>query len=193
MGIIPALAQLNLEEDNSPPLILSPSHLLAWTFAVAFFGVFLAVPLRKQVIVKEQLVFPSGTATAQLISVLHAVPPPGMKNRSSRNGRSRGDYQMIDDAVRNDDEEVEEVLIEEKKIDQDGWNSLIWSFTVSASYTVSVPVCRILDLVLMVSQIQLLSLAFPVVNAIPIFDVFGSLAHDYLWWLVKSLDVQIFL
>ena len=41
-------------------------HTLTISFEVAFFGVFLAVPLRKQVIVKEKLVFPSGTATAQV-------------------------------------------------------------------------------------------------------------------------------
>ena len=33
-------------------------------------GIF-AIPLRKQVIVKEKLPFPSGSATATLISVLH--------------------------------------------------------------------------------------------------------------------------
>jgi hypothetical protein len=32
------------------------------------------------------------------------------------------------------------------------------------------------------SPSQLLSLAFPVVYAIPIFNVFGNLAHNWLWW-----------
>lgn len=61
VGVIPALAQLSIAEDGSPPLVLSPLHLILWCLAVAFFGVFLAVPLRRQVIIKEKLVFPSGT------------------------------------------------------------------------------------------------------------------------------------
>ena len=35
------------------------------------FGVVFAVPLRKEVIVREKLKFPSGTATALMIGVLH--------------------------------------------------------------------------------------------------------------------------
>lgn len=31
---------------------------------------------------------------------------------------------------------------------------------------------------------QLLSLAFPVVYAIPIFNLFGNLAHNWMWWCV---------
>lgn len=155
-----------MKDDNSPPLILSPSHLILWTFAVAFFGVFVAVPLRRQFIVKEKLVFPSGTATAQLISVLHAIPPPGMNNR-----RKRGDYQrlaMADELTFNESEP--EVEVEATKIDQAGWTSLISSFSISALYT-------------------LLSLAFPVINAIPLFDLFyPSLAHSYLFWFSPSFS-----
>lgn len=42
-----------------------------WSLGVAFFGVFFAVPLRKQTIIREKLRFPSGTATAEMISLLH--------------------------------------------------------------------------------------------------------------------------
>jgi uncharacterized oligopeptide transporter (OPT) family protein len=38
---------------------------------LAFFGVFFAVPLRRQTILREKLKFPSGTATAHMIKVLH--------------------------------------------------------------------------------------------------------------------------
>jgi uncharacterized oligopeptide transporter (OPT) family protein len=40
---------------------------------MAFFGVFVAVPLRYQTIIKEKLRFPSGTATASVIQTLHGV------------------------------------------------------------------------------------------------------------------------
>eukprot|EP00873_Tetraselmis_striata_P000447 jgi/Tetstr1/420711/TSEL_011794.t1 len=74
VGIIPALQQLTPEEN--PPgggVWLSPPQMLAWGAALAFFGVFFAVPLREQVIVREQLPFPSGTATAKVIAILHGT------------------------------------------------------------------------------------------------------------------------
>ncbi|KAF9175964.1 hypothetical protein BGX21_005306 [Mortierella sp. AD011] len=80
VGIIPAL-QLMTSDDNpatetSPggPVFLSAGQMILWSLAVAFFGVFIAVPLRKQVVIKEKLPFPSGTATAQMIGVLHNAP-----------------------------------------------------------------------------------------------------------------------
>lgn len=76
VGIIPALEQLDLTLDGVGPMKLSFWQLIGWSIGICFFGVFLAVPLRKQVIVKEKLVFPSGTATAQLIALLHKIPPP---------------------------------------------------------------------------------------------------------------------
>jgi hypothetical protein len=45
--------------------------LVLWSLALAFFGVFFAVPLRRQTILREKLKFPSGTATAHMIKVLH--------------------------------------------------------------------------------------------------------------------------
>eukprot|EP00191_Tetraselmis_sp_GSL018_P012721 CAMPEP_0177604136 /NCGR_PEP_ID=MMETSP0419_2-20121207/15942_1 /TAXON_ID=582737 /ORGANISM="Tetraselmis sp., Strain GSL018" /LENGTH=685 /DNA_ID=CAMNT_0019098069 /DNA_START=135 /DNA_END=2191 /DNA_ORIENTATION=+ len=72
VGIIPAFSQLTPEEN--PPsggFELSAPQLAAWSCALAFFGVFFAVPLRKQVIQREKLPFPSGTATAEVIAILH--------------------------------------------------------------------------------------------------------------------------
>eukprot|EP00927_Polykrikos_kofoidii_P066897 TRINITY_DN62457_c0_g1_i1.p1 TRINITY_DN62457_c0_g1~~TRINITY_DN62457_c0_g1_i1.p1 ORF type:complete len:657 (-),score=91.03 TRINITY_DN62457_c0_g1_i1:46-1791(-) len=66
VGIIPALKLMN------PPVVLTTGQQLLWCGSLAFFGIFVAVPLRRQVIVVEQLPFPSGTATAKLIGVLHA-------------------------------------------------------------------------------------------------------------------------
>lgn len=63
-------------EQNPPdgPVILSYGQLVLWSLALAFLGVFCAVPLRTQTILKEKLRFPSGTATANVIRTLHAVP-----------------------------------------------------------------------------------------------------------------------
>ncbi|ORX94785.1 OPT superfamily oligopeptide transporter [Basidiobolus meristosporus CBS 931.73] len=69
VGIIPALTLLTEKEGG--PVVLSSAQLILWGLGVAFFGVFFSIPLRKQVIIKEKLRFPSGTATAQMISLLH--------------------------------------------------------------------------------------------------------------------------
>jgi uncharacterized oligopeptide transporter (OPT) family protein len=53
-----------LKPAEGGPIFLSTSNLIFWGVGVAFFGVFFAVPLRKQVIIREKLKFPSGTATA---------------------------------------------------------------------------------------------------------------------------------
>lgn len=65
VGIIPALEMLD------PPVQLSWVEQLLWCAALAYFGIFFAVPLRRQTILVEKLRFPSGTATAKLIEVLH--------------------------------------------------------------------------------------------------------------------------
>ncbi|KAF9106692.1 hypothetical protein BGX27_009057, partial [Mortierella sp. AM989] len=74
VGIIPALQMMTEKDNPSGPIVLSAWELILWCLAIAFFGVFIAVPLRKQVIIKEKLPFPSGTATAQMIGVLHNAP-----------------------------------------------------------------------------------------------------------------------
>jgi uncharacterized oligopeptide transporter (OPT) family protein len=71
VGIIPALAMLTPEQGG--PVTFSFSQLCWWSAALAFFGVFAAVPLRRQTILREKLKFPSGTATAEIIKVLHGV------------------------------------------------------------------------------------------------------------------------
>lgn len=47
---------------------------MLWSLGLSFIGVFFAIPLRKQAIIKEQLKFPSGTATALMITILHDLP-----------------------------------------------------------------------------------------------------------------------
>ncbi|KAL8678149.1 MAG: hypothetical protein Q9186_005481 [Xanthomendoza sp. 1 TL-2023] len=70
VGVIPALNYLLKPEENGP-MQLSAFNLILFSLGICFFGVVFAVPLRKQVIIREKLKFPSGTATALIISVLH--------------------------------------------------------------------------------------------------------------------------
>ncbi|KAH8083524.1 putative oligopeptide transporter [Filobasidium floriforme] len=196
VGIIPALEQLDLTLDGVGPMRLSFWQLIGWSIGICFFGVFLAVPLRKQVIVKEKLVFPSGTATAQLIALLFKMPPPKVPvPRATQIATSHStDYQPLPtsaehvrdrslslDADREDDVHPQIPLnglrkqsAEREEMGRKGWYVLGSCFAASAFVT-------------------LLSFWFPVVFAIPIFDLVGaifntSLASTWLWWFTPSLS-----
>ena len=70
VGVMPALEFLLKPEENGP-LTIGLGRLIIWSLGICFFGVVFAVPLRKEVIIREKLKFPSGTATALMIGVLH--------------------------------------------------------------------------------------------------------------------------
>ncbi|KAH3665739.1 hypothetical protein OGAPHI_003927 [Ogataea philodendri] len=76
VGIIPAIEKLMTDSESGyeSGIDLQPLwKLTVWALGLAFFGVFFAVPLRRQFIIKEKLPFPSGSATATLISVFHGT------------------------------------------------------------------------------------------------------------------------
>ena len=62
VGVIPALEYL-LKPAEGGPFRLETWRLMLWSVGICFFGVFVAVPLRKEVIIREKLPFPSGTGT----------------------------------------------------------------------------------------------------------------------------------
>jgi OPT family oligopeptide transporter len=74
VGVIPALEYLLKPDETQAEgtgVHLSLAKLIIWAVGICFFGVVFAVPLRRQVIIREKLKFPSGTATALMIGVLH--------------------------------------------------------------------------------------------------------------------------
>jgi uncharacterized oligopeptide transporter (OPT) family protein len=81
VGVMPALNFLLSSEENGP-LVLGTGKLIIWSIGVCFFGVVFAVPLRREVIIREKLKFPSGTAEALVIGVLHG--------NEAKNGQTRG-------------------------------------------------------------------------------------------------------
>ncbi|KAL2015742.1 hypothetical protein VTK56DRAFT_4889 [Thermocarpiscus australiensis] len=81
VGVVPAMNYL-LRPEEQGPVELSVGRLVVWSLGLAYFGVVFAVPLRRQVIIRERLKFPSGFSTAVLISVLH--------------GQTRDDAQTVD-------------------------------------------------------------------------------------------------
>ncbi|KAF8071915.1 oligonucleotide transporter [Lyophyllum atratum] len=174
VGILPALSLLSEERDGVPPIHLTWLSAVGWSCGVAFFGVFLSPPLRTQVIIEEKLTFPSGTATAQLISVLHKLPPP-----DTTVGHSRG-YTHInpEDDIPHDegsrgptttDDEIDDEHENEERgaVEHDGWHSLSWSFAASALLT-------------------LFAYFFPVTFTIPLFGTY--LAREWLWYFTPSLS-----
>ncbi|KAI0259895.1 OPT oligopeptide transporter [Gloeopeniophorella convolvens] len=169
VGIIPALSLLDEERDGSPPITLTWASAICWSCAVAYFGVFMSPPIRKQVIVEEQLAFPSGTATAQVISVLHKMPAAnsGLRERRGYSPLNLQDDEepshtpdMVDDEQ---DPEIETLDV----VQNEGWSALGWSFLASSALT-------------------LLAYFFPVVFAIPLFG--GYLARNWLWTFTPSLS-----
>ena len=70
VGVLPALNFMLTPEENGP-LVLGIGKLIVWAVGICFFGVFIAAPLRREVIIREKLKFPSGTATALMIGVVH--------------------------------------------------------------------------------------------------------------------------
>lgn len=172
VGILPALGLLSEERDGTPPIHLTWLSAAAWSCAVAFFGVFLSPPLRKQVIIEEELPFPSGTATAQLISVLHKLPPPDTAVH-----RRRGYRAVEEDAVPRLSEEITDVPQQEQQegdgetereiVQHEGWHDLAWSFGAAGSLT-------------------LFAYFFPAIFTIPLFGAY--LAKEWLWYFTPSLS-----
>lgn len=62
---IPALTMLTGRELTYPLLVI-------WVFVVSFLGVIVAVALRRQMLLKEQLPFPAGIATAETMREIYA-------------------------------------------------------------------------------------------------------------------------
>jgi uncharacterized oligopeptide transporter (OPT) family protein len=83
VGVIPALEFLLKEGEDGKlgdggtgeggPLNIGFWKLVIWSLGVCLFGAIFAVPLRKEVIIREKLKFPSGTATALMIRMLHGT------------------------------------------------------------------------------------------------------------------------
>jgi len=88
VGVIPALNFLLKPEENGP-LDISLWKLIVWAVGICFFGVVFAVPLRRQVIIREKLKFPSGTATALMIKVLHGDEKAKALTAQERRGDSQ--------------------------------------------------------------------------------------------------------
>ncbi|KAB8294181.1 hypothetical protein EYC80_009619 [Monilinia laxa] len=166
VGVMPALNYMMKPEEQGP-IFLSTWKLILWSLGLCFFGVVFAVPLRRQVIIKEKLKFPSGTATALMIGVLHgketnASEPPVSSSGGPDESDERESRSFTDESVA----DVEEV----SKAEGSSWKSkvklLVISFSISGFYTLA-------------------TYFFPILRKLPIFGT--AIAQNWLWTLNPSL------
>ncbi len=80
-GFVACIPALELYYRNNPGTgeNLSYGQLVIWAISVAFLGVFFAVPLRKQMIVREKLKYPTGTAAVETIKAMYASGAEAVK------------------------------------------------------------------------------------------------------------------
>ncbi|KAI9289002.1 OPT oligopeptide transporter protein-domain-containing protein [Umbelopsis sp. AD052] len=192
VGIIPALQSMTEEDHPGGGLQFTSLQLIVWSLGVAFFGVFFAIPLRTQTIIREKLRFPSGTATAQMISILHQRQDPteqkvqlrlvnGSQLRHRTSPLQEGRPLLSDPALNRsysppaasvsppvDDESDEE--FEAKWALK--WRALLASFSISSAYTVT-------------------TYFFPIAYALPIFNWLSFGLIDFKawdWYFTPSLS-----
>ena len=133
IGVIPAL-QFLLRSEEGAPLELGLWKLIIWGVGISLFGVVFAVPLRKEFIIREKLKFPSGTATALMIGVLHGVQEKSDNDPSLQTERQ--ETEQLLSAQGNSAANTEEGQGEDTR---DEWKGrirfLTIAFAVSAIYT----------------------------------------------------------
>jgi OPT family oligopeptide transporter len=169
VGVMPALNYLLKKEENGP-LDLGTGKLIIWSLGICLFGVVFAVPLRKEVIIRERLKFPSGTATALMIGVLHGGQSE--KNDDGRQSDEQSARLLAETEASIDQAHTEgEVLSQHdtRRDTRDDWKAkirlLVIAFLVSGFYT-------------------LLSYFSPQIRDLPILGL--PLAQNWLWTLNPS-------
>lgn len=193
VGVMPALNYL-LKPEEGGPLFLSLWKLILWSLGLCFFGVVFAVPLRRQVIIREKLKFPSGTATALMINVLHGKDEVWKPSRQHRNSTA-----MLGNDDNDDDDEyysdTSNSRRESANVPREGTTTSAPHFRAGATDIEEVQgwekgswVQRVKLLILSFSISGLYTLGtyfFPVLRNLPIFGL--SLAQNWLWTLNPSL------
>jgi OPT family oligopeptide transporter len=173
VGVMPALNYM-LKPEEQGPIFLSLWKLILWSLGLCYFGVVFAVPLRRQVIIREKLKFPSGTATALMIGVLHgkeglphAKPTAGTQGVSSGTTPFRTESSLSTE--QSDLRQLDSEALDSAKRSSN-WKArvrlLVISFAVSGAYTLG-------------------TYFFPILRNLPIFGL--TLAESWLWTLNPSL------
>lgn len=164
VGVLPAMNYL-LQTDEQGPIELSTWQLVVWSLGLCYFGVVFAVPLRRQVLIREKLKFPSGFSTAVLISVLHGKT--GLVKDDAHPSERRQEPARPQGPVDADGAALEHGSTERQK---EQWKAnvrlLLLCFAVSGLYTFA-------------------TYFFPILRDLPIFG--ATAASTWLWTLNPSL------
>lgn len=167
VGVMPSLEFL-LKKTEGAPIDLSLWRLCVWGVGLCLFGVVFGVPLRKQVIIRERLKFPSGTATALMISVLHG----SAKSREAKDGELETHGTEEREELLRADEREERAQSDSQSTDHEtraDWKRqirlLLLAFSGSGTYT-------------------LFQYFIPLLHKLPIFGL--NLARNWEWTLNPS-------
>ena len=170
VGVLPAMNYL-LKDEEQGPINLSTWQLVIWSLGLCYFGVVFAVPLRRQVIIREKLKFPSGFSTAVLISVLHGKTGL-VRDDSTPSQRQEAHVVPRGFGGRVEPRENTDVAAEEEGSDlrKEQWRAnvklLLICFLTSGLYT-------------------FVTYFFPMLRDLPIFGT--TAASTWLWTLNPSL------
>ncbi|KAI9149134.1 putative oligopeptide transporter [Paramyrothecium foliicola] len=168
VGVIPAMNYL-LEPNEQGPLYLNVWQLIIWSLGLCYFGVVFAVPLRKQVIIRERLKFPSGFSTAVLISMLHGRG--GESSKQELDEAAKGGFASlvprneIDSPHAIEDDPEPEMSASDKAEWASNMRLLLICFGISGIFTIS-------------------TYFFPILRNLPVFGTVA--AQTWLWTLNPS-------
>ncbi|RMZ92080.1 hypothetical protein DV736_g666, partial [Chaetothyriales sp. CBS 134916] len=168
VGVMPSLEFL-LKKSEGAPIDLGLGRLIVWGIGLCLFGVVFGVPLRTQVIIRERLKFPSGTATALMISVLHGGVGEKDKDRDVHETQGPQEREGLLPHGSAGDEPGDEAPAEGARNLRADWKRqiklLFKAFAGSGIYTV-------------------LQYFFPVLHKLPIFG--STMANKWEWTLNPS-------
>ncbi|CEP11788.1 hypothetical protein [Parasitella parasitica] len=202
VGVIPALELMTTSDNPTGSVVLSGRQLIMWSLGVAFFGVFFAVPLRKETIIRERLKFPSGTATAQMISLLHQRQDPTSIDHTTTKRAGKSTVLRLRGTRR--DEEQRPLIQQEQQELQEQQEQQQHRYTAPAisdeaseqaqksfEYSWSLKVHGLIASFTISSLYTLSSYFLPAVNAIPIFNwiTFGLIDFNaWQWYFTPSFS-----
>ena len=192
VGVMPALEFLLKKGEGGRPVPGIPGgkhngqyglqlefwRLAVWAIGICLFGVVFAVPLRKQVIVREKLKFPSGTATALMIGVLHGGAGQGERKEAREQERA--------DEIRTTGAEERDALLRQNEhddnVEDDVKKATENEDDLRADWKAQI---RMLLIAFGISAVYTLATYFiPHLRNIPIFGSY--LATTWLWALNPS-------
>ncbi|KAH7040405.1 oligonucleotide transporter [Microdochium trichocladiopsis] len=179
VGVLPAMEYL-LQPSELGPVRLSTTKLIVWSLGLCYFGVMFAVPLRRQVIIREKLKFPSGFSTAVLIGVLHGkgqgengVLDPSKATRFGSLALENRPLMQAEEA--NESQDADESALNHTSAELEGGEKYNWGKNI-----------RLLLIAFGISGFYTLcTFFFPGIRNLPIFGTVA--AETWLWTLNPSL------